>query len=201
MKKNTQIFIFGALILVSVFIFKKEANAAAQCFCVGKNAVDTTCLDVATQDVCDFNNSQNAKYTSCAWMTTVNDCVSAKNNLANTTATAPDKTVGQKWGAFLPACVNETNVVGECRDITVFLILMFNIIRYLFGIIGGVTLLYFVYGGFVLILSQGNAEKVAQGKGIIVAAVLGLIIAFGGYAIVIFVGNAVGIETQFKLNQ
>jgi hypothetical protein len=104
-------------------------------------------------------------------------------------------------GKFLPRCVTQSklNLKSECGDVTIFLVLMFNIINYLFGIIGGVALLFFVYGGFVFILSEGSSDKVAKGKGIIVAAIMGIIISFSGYALVKFVGKIAGIEDQYKL--
>lgn len=106
-------------------------------------------------------------------------------------------------GKLIPACgfiEGKAFLDSECGDVTIFLTLMFNVINYLFGIIGGVALLFFVYGGFVLILSQGNTEKVSQGKSIVFSAVLGIIIAFGGYALVRFVGNDIlNINPEYRL--
>lgn len=106
-------------------------------------------------------------------------------------------------GALINGCVNETNgeayLNSDCGNVTIFLDLMLRVVNYLFGIIGGVALMFFVYGGFMFILSSGNAERVEKGKGIILAAVLGIVIAFSGYALVKFVGDSVGLESTYKL--
>ena len=77
--------------------------------------------------------------------------------------------------------------------------LLMNVANYLFGFIGALALLFFVYGGFTLILSQGNAEKVKKGFGIMSAAAIGIIIAFGAYALISFLGTSLGIKSDFKL--
>jgi hypothetical protein len=204
--------IWKSAIFIGVLVFilfpKLEASAAEQCLCVGKDPKNTNCENAANAQDCSliYNTSQD-KYLSCSWMASTSACVDAKNYVDkqnNLVETTDSKTVG----AFIPECTTldmmpfiNGSVAGECGDVTIFLVLMFNIIRYLFGIIGGVALLYFVYGGFILILSQGNTEKVAQGKAVIVAAVLGIVIAFGGYALVRFVGEIAGVEEYYMLNE
>jgi len=60
------------------------------------------------------------------------------------------------------------------------------------GIIGSVTLLMFVYGGIMFLISGGSSEKVTKAKDIIKAAVIGLIIVFSSYLIIKFVLGAIG---------
>ncbi|MBU0545774.1 pilin [Patescibacteria group bacterium] len=110
-----------------------------------------------------------------------------------------EKTTGGLIGAILPECVVNPN--QTCDDVGIFIIAGLNATSFLFGIIGALVLLMFVYGGFVLILSQGNPEKVKQGTGIMTAAVIGLIIAFGGYLLVRFLGEAIGLGGEFMLNK
>lgn len=43
------------------------------------------------------------------------------------------------------------------------------------GLAGGIAFLYFIYGCFLILTSMGNAEKVQQGKQIIVSALSGLL--------------------------
>lgn len=99
-------------------------------------------------------------------------------------------------GGLLTKCGSQTTVSGECRDISVFVVIGINLSKYLFGIIGALALGAFVYGGVVLILSQGNAEKVKTGTGAMMAAVIGLAVAFGGYLLVQFMGQAVGLQSS-----
>lgn len=102
-------------------------------------------------------------------------------------------------GKFIPACLLEDKLSADCRDISIFFTLAFNVSNYLFSIIGAVALLMFVYGGFIMILSQGESEKIEKGKNAMVAAIIGLAIAFGGYMIVKYLGEALQLKDQFRL--
>ncbi|MCU0680460.1 MAG: pilin [Planctomycetes bacterium] len=62
-----------------------------------------------------------------------------------------------------------------------------RIINGVLGLVGSIALLMFVYGGFLWMTSSGNAEKVKEGKNIIIWAVLGMAIIFFAYALVKFV--------------
>ena len=48
-----------------------------------------------------------------------------------------------------------------------------------------------------MILSFGSAEKVKKGRDILVAAVVGMIIAFGAVLLIKFVLDALGVGTSF----
>ncbi len=89
----------------------------------------------------------------------------------------------------------------SCADITVLVSLMLDLVDYLFGIIGALALGAFVYGGFMLIISQGNPEKVKQGTGAMINAVIGLVVAFGGYMLVSFAGELLHLDAAYKLLQ
>lgn len=73
-----------------------------------------------------------------------------------------------------------------CRDINVLLQLIVNFGAGLFFLVGAFAFAFFIYGGFTMILSFGNAEKVKKGRDILVAAIIGLIIVFVAYAAVRF---------------
>ncbi len=102
---------------------------------------------------------------------------------------------------FIPQCaLDDPNLrqEGECRDVSIFVTMLINISNYLFGFIGALALLFFVYGGFVLILSQGNSEKVKKGFEIMSAAAIGLVVAFGAYVLVKFLGDSL-VKKEFQL--
>lgn len=99
-------------------------------------------------------------------------------------------------------CVSDSSLQGmpaSCRDVSIFITLLINIGNYIFGIIGALALIVFVYGGFMFILSGGNQEKVKKGTDAMMAAVIGLAIAFGGYFIISFLGEAIKVKPEFKL--
>ena len=52
----------------------------------------------------------------------------------------------------------------------------------------------FVYGGVMMLISAGNSEQVSKAKGIIMAAIIGLVIVFVSYIIVSFVISALGAQ-------
>ncbi len=62
-----------------------------------------------------------------------------------------------------------------------------TIIQYLFGFLGIVAVVLFLYGGFLWLTAAGNEEKVGTAKKVLTAAIIGLVIIFISYAIANFV--------------
>jgi hypothetical protein len=219
---------FSAFILVVVGFFGRAipASAMASDFCMCNDDLEkittgnfTTmadeitaanhCAEKVKQDQCTTegikalygeeydrctNNFDNQTSCEDAYQTWI------KNKEAKLSATAnAAKGVKSTKSQFIPDCALQDELTGECRDISIFLILAINISRYVFSIIGGLSLLMFVYGGFTMIISQGSSEKIQQGKNIMVAVVVGLLIAFGGYLLVNFLGQSLGLQDSFRL--
>ena len=65
-----------------------------------------------------------------------------------------------------------------------------NVIRAILGIVGSLTLLVFMYGGFLWVTSAGSEEKITKGKNIIIWASFGLAVIFASYALVTFIVGA-----------
>lgn len=82
--------------------------------------------------------------------------------------------------------IDLTNPLGNVTDIRV---LIGRIIAAIIGVIGAIALLYFIYGGYLLLTSQGNAEMIRKGKETLIWAVLGLAVIFGSYA---FLSTVIG---------
>lgn len=80
--------------------------------------------------------------------------------------------------------VDLVNPLGETYDPRVIL---GNIISGVLGLIGSVALILFVYGGILLMLSQGDTGKVKKGKDTMLWAAIGLAVVFSSYAITKFV--------------
>jgi hypothetical protein len=74
---------------------------------------------------------------------------------------------------LLPPCTAD----GNC-SISDILVVFGNLAEFLLGIVGAVALLYFVYGGFVFILSRGNKGEVDKAFGILRSAAIGIFIIF-----------------------
>ena len=74
---------------------------------------------------------------------------------------------------LLPPCTAS----GNC-GITDILAVFINVAEYLLGISGAVALGFFVYGGFVYVMSRGKPDEVKKATGILTSAVTGIAIIF-----------------------
>ena len=64
--------------------------------------------------------------------------------------------------------------------------LVIHIADIILQVVGVLTFAMFIYGGFLFLISAGQAESIKKAKKIIVAAVIGLIIVFVSYLLVSF---------------
>lgn len=71
------------------------------------------------------------------------------------------------------ACQSSTNI--KC--------IIGNAIKIVLGIVGSITLVAFVFGGYQWLTSAGNSDKVQSGSNTMLYATIGLFIIFGAYAI------------------
>lgn len=84
------------------------------------------------------------------------------------------------------------------NDVNCLLLQAIKIGEYVFSIIGAIAFVMFVYGGFMIILSFGNPERVNKGKAVFMAAVVGLVIAFSAYALIGFILDTLGVGQEFR---
>ncbi len=140
----------------------------------------------------------------------------AQQPVPNGTPTEPTSTGPALDDRGVPAGYNDQNAKGvpgilpDCAflasgcdgsnaDINLFVNLGINIAKFIFAIIGTVAFVMFVYGGFTMILSFGSPDKFKKGKDILVAAVVGMIIAFGAYLIVNFILSTLQVGRDFRI--
>jgi len=86
---------------------------------------------------------------------------------------------------------------GTC-SLNTFIKLAISVANFILGIVGALTLLMFVYGGFMWILSGGSSERVKKGKDIIVGSIVGLLIVFSSYMIISWVSSTLGATGGFE---
>ena len=84
--------------------------------------------------------------------------------------------------------VSLENPIGAGTDINTIL---GSGIKVALGVVGSISLLVFVYGGFLWLTSAGSSEKVKKGWDTIIYAVIGLFIIFSSYAILNTVLNGI----------
>lgn len=90
--------------------------------------------------------------------------------------------------------VSLTNPLGATKDIPT---LIGYAIKAVMGIVGSLALVMIIYGGFVWMTAAGNAEKVSQGKNILIWAIIGLVVIFSAY---ILVANIINVATTGNLS-
>ncbi|MFC1612563.1 pilin [Patescibacteria group bacterium] len=99
-------------------------------------------------------------------------------------------------GFALPTSAAIPTIVPKCAlgdttpQVSCFLELAVNVSKWILGITGSVALLFFIYGGVILMTSRGNEQAITKGKDILSKALIGVIIIFGAYVAVSFVWNA-----------
>ena len=49
--------------------------------------------------------------------------------------------------------------------------------------IGSVALLFIVYGGYLILTSQGSPDAISKGRSYITYAIIGIVLAVSGYAV------------------
>lgn len=112
------------------------------------------------------------------------------------------------YGQILPQPSGACDVPGyegNCGNYQIddFLVLAVNISRWILGIVGSLTLLMFIYGGVMFMISSGSSESISKAKKIITAAVIGLLIVFASFMIIKTVLLSMGINwdgKQMKVN-
>jgi len=176
----------------SATVCKAMSNDACEKYAtdlVGEGKVNFLCYPAASLKYC------NAQKTS--WQKDR----SQKIKEAEAVAVQAEKDQAATQSQILPECVlkDKLDLQSKCGDITIFVELMIDIVNYLLGFVGGLALLFFIYGGFILILSGGSPDKITQGKEAMVSALIGLVVTFCGYALVSYLGAIVGISSKYIL--
>ncbi len=68
-----------------------------------------------------------------------------------------------------------------------------RVISAVLGIVGSLSLLMFVYGGFTWMTAAGNEQNITKGKNIVIWATVGIFIVFFSYALIKFLFSSLGV--------
>ncbi|MEK7097726.1 MAG: hypothetical protein AAB906_02670 [Patescibacteria group bacterium] len=82
---------------------------------------------------------------------------------------------------------------GSC-GVNDFIKVGLRVTEIILGLVGSISLLMFVYGGVMFLISGGSSERVEKGKQIIIGSIVGLIIVFASYTIIGFIFSTLGID-------
>ena len=100
-------------------------------------------------------------------------------------------------GGILPPC----SFSGTCNDTNDLLQLVINTANWLLGIVGLLAFIFFMYGGFTMLISFGSQEKTKKGMDILIAAGVGLIIVFAAFLLVRFMISTIGVKGGYVAEQ
>jgi len=161
---------FFAIILISIiFIFNATGIVLAKQFkCECTSAAQDKILDVQDINVC---NSQCQEY-----------CLS-NGGLKKCTEIINAQNSGNQQNASLDNPIGADSVSGVIG----------KIIKIFLGIIGTISLIMFIYGGFMILTSAGRAGQIKTGQQTLVWASIGILVVFASYALLKFVFSAFGI--------
>jgi hypothetical protein len=85
-----------------------------------------------------------------------------------------------------------------------FAAIAINVARFILGISGSLALVFFVYGGFMFLISAGQSDKINSAKQILINSIIGIVIIFSAYMIIGFVITKVlkvnNSEEWYKVN-
>lgn len=171
-------------------VWKPDAGEDGFCL-LDSVAVQKICSSIKSVDVC--TNPEATYVGFCEWKAPAD---AGKPTAGVTAGTGTIYQCGPPPGynGPLPDCA----FCGSCRDVGVFLELGIKGTQILFSFIGSIAFIMFVVGGFMMIFSFGNADRVKKGRDILIAAVLGMIIAFSAYFIVDFILDALQVGDAFR---
>ncbi|KKQ62250.1 MAG: hypothetical protein US81_C0001G0041 [Parcubacteria group bacterium GW2011_GWE2_38_18] len=178
--------IFGVIIIFSSGNF---VNAGTDC-CADPTGCTETCDQQGNLWECtDFSNGGDLS----AYEIVACKCQGNSNIRCAKEKVASENTDGGAAGILPPqsgTCPNG----GNCGSYTLndFLELGVNVTKWILGIVGSLALLAFLFGGFMMLISEGSSDKVTKAKSIITGAVIGLIIVFSSYLIVDFILKSLG---------
>lgn len=113
------------------------------------------------------------------------DCATVLIDNTTNLAKYPVK-VGRQY--TLLGCITSGTSVGFQGGAPSFVQAMLNVI---FALSGGIAFLYLMYGGFIILTSQADAEQLNYGKRLVTGAIAGLIITLGSVFLVNLIGSGI----------
>ena len=162
--RNFSLFVFLVSIVATFFFvvpaFAQPANEARYAEC----------------DLCGFGKEPPGNWEECraCIYPQITGAATSKNTLKiNENTNLP---VQAKKGRFYTQIGCLTTNVNDFTKPEGAAVLVNSVLnRLVFPTVGGIALLYLIYGAFILITSQANPEKLQQGKTMVMGAIIGLV--------------------------
>lgn len=121
---------------------------------------------------------------------------------ANDTGILPKASGAATQGCKAPAGsgLDDATYCGN-YEVNDFVALGIKVSQYILGLVGSLSLLMFIYGGVMFLISGGSADSIGKAKKILIAAVIGLCIVFASYLIIKTVLKAMGLDWSGKIEK
>lgn len=92
-----------------------------------------------------------------------------------------------KWQQYLNTNLTTITSLPDSTPIDV----VFNITKTVLQLLGVIALILVIYGGFEILASSGNPEKVQKGRGVLVWAAIGILVILSSLGIVDFISSVI----------
>ena len=193
-----------------------EVDCAAEDKCkahisqeIGKNCASKSLADCAKDALCfQLKNECKSVYdqTVCSSLN-VKECSATSGGLSQVckvysgrcvsplqAGISADNQTPDNYAGILPSCAFD----GTCNDTNDLLRVVINAVKWVFGYIGAIALVFFLAGGFMIIISAGSEDRVKKGRDIMVSAVIGILISFSAYLMIKFLLDALQVSKEFR---
>jgi hypothetical protein len=121
--------------------------------------------------------------------------LSAAPAFASLLPTCPQQNVDCSSAAWKDNCA----CCGGCQ-LTDALKVVLTVSDIMVKILGVVALVFFVYGGFIWVISAGDSNKIKQGQQILIGTIVGMIIVLAAYAAVKFLEDSLNVREEFRFD-
>jgi len=185
------VFILSFIVSRSSFAVTRFATCDACGLCPKINVQDNTC-EVTTQTPGDWKNCVKCLYpTLFPTLYPTQDSPDPKTCdtmiIYEPPITPPNLQIPGRQFTMLGCISSGTSFTGQAGAST-FVQVLLNVV---FSLAGGLAFLYLMYGGFIVITSQADPERLNYGRRLIFGAIAGLIITLSSVFIVNIIGSGV----------
>ena len=134
-----------------------------------------------------FGNTVNTAEAASNCLSASSPCSDIKkaDPLCNPTCSAAECA---QLNSRLTSCGLDPNSTGTPKSLA---LIIGDLLRGLFGLLGTVFLVLIIYGGFLWMTAAGNDENISKAKKIITQAAIGLLVIVIAYALTDFIFNTI----------
>lgn len=166
---------FLSLFLFIFLFLSGVASAQEKCICEKKNGKELV-TSAENEKQCKENEKKSPVFQSCSWSKSKENTETVKNPI-----TKGVENRLENLNKFQETKTTSTQAASQAVG---------RVIKILLQVVGTVGLVMFIYGGLLIMTSEGQSDRYLQGLKTILWSSLGLVAIFASYALVSFVMQA-----------